>query len=131
MVELPEAAATENAGLAVALRRIVCGEFGASSEIVKFALPWPEAVGLKTREMEQLEAGASGAVQVLETLNSEALGPATEIEETCSGAFPELTAVRVCGALDAPCVVAGNDGAGGERLRAGRTAMPVPLSTTV
>ena len=131
VVELPEAAATEKAGLAVALRRMVCGEPGASSVMIKFALPWPEAVGLKTREMEQLAAGARGAVQVLEAANSAELDPATEIEETCSGAFPEFTAVSVWGALDAPCVVAGNDGAGGERLRAGSTAMPVPLRATV
>lgn len=131
VVELPEAAATENAGLAVALREIVCGEPGASSVMIKFALPWPDAIGLKTREMEQLAAGARGAVHVLETPNSEALEPATEIEETCSGAFPELSAVSVWGGLDAPCVVAGNDGAGGERLRAGSTAIPVPLRTTV
>lgn len=95
MVELPGAAATENDGLAMPLRGIVCGESGASSVMTKFALPWPEAVGLKTSEMEQLADGASGAVQVLDTPNSVALEPVREIEETCSGAFPELTAVRV------------------------------------
>ena len=95
MAELPDAAATEKAGLAVALRAIVCGEFGASSAMTKFALPWPEAVGLKTSEMEQLAAGASGAVQVLDTPNSDALEPVRESEKTCRGAFPELTAVRV------------------------------------
>lgn len=130
-MELPGDGAAENAGLAEALRGIVRGESGASSVMTKFALPWPEAVGLNTREIEQLAAGARGAAQVLDTLNSEALDPVTEIEETCSGAFPELTAVSVCGGLEAPCVVAGNDGEGGERLRDGSTAIPVPLRTTV
>lgn len=128
-MEPPETGATENAGLAVALKEIVCGESGASSVMIKLAALWPEAVGLKTREMEQLAAGARGAVQLLETPNSEALDPLTEIEETCSGAFPELTAVSVWGVPDAPCVVVGNDGTGGERLRAGSTATPVPLRT--
>ena len=95
MVELPDAAATENDGLALALRVIVCGESGASTAMIKFASPWSEAVGLKTREMEQLADGARGAAQVLDTPNSEALEPVREIAETCSRAFPELTAVRV------------------------------------
>src|SRR5690349_10233835 len=82
-------------------------------------------------EIVQVEAGASGAVQLLEALNCEALAPLREIEETWRGAFPELTAVRFWGALEAPCVVAGNDGAGGERLSPGTRAMPVPLRTTV
>lgn len=30
-----------------------------------------------------------------------------------------------------PCVVEGKDGAGGEKARAGRTAMPTPVSATV
>ena len=70
-------------------------------------------------------------MQLLVTVNSEALAPLRATEETCKGAFPELTAVSVCGALDVPCVVAGNDGTGGERLRAGTRAIPVPLRVTV
>lgn len=115
----------------MALTETVCGEPGASSVITSVAAPWPEAVGLKTREIAQLAVGASGAVQLLETLNSEALAPLRETEETCRGAFPELTAVSVCGVLDVPWVVAGNDGIGGERLRAGTRAIPVPLRVTV
>lgn len=79
----------------------------------------------------QLAAGASGAVQLLEALNCEALAPLREIEETWRGALPELMAVSVWAALEVPCVVAGNDGAGGERLSSGTRAMPVPLRTTV
>src|SRR5215467_2825612 len=99
--------------------------------MIKLAALWPEAVGLKTSEIEQLAAGARGAVQLLEALNCDAFDPLREIEEICSGALPELTAVSVCGGLDTPCVVAGNDGAEGERLRAGMTAMPVPVRATV
>lgn len=43
---------------------------------------WPEATGLKTREMAQLVVGASGAVQLLVRLNSEALDPLRDTEET-------------------------------------------------
>ena len=63
--------------------------------MTKFAPLWPDAVGLKTREIEQLAARASGAVQVLEMVNCEAFDPPREIEEICNGAFPELTAVSV------------------------------------
>jgi len=55
---------------------------------------WPGAAGLKKREMVQLEAGASGAVQLFVKLKSEGLGPAREIEEMCSVIFPELMIVK-------------------------------------
>lgn len=126
-MEPPETAATVNAGLAVALREMVCGEAGASSEIVRLAACWPAAVGLKTSEMLQLAAGATAAVQLLVTPNSEALGPLKETEETCSVAFPELVTVSVCVGLEVPCVVTGKDGEGGEKVTVGTTAMPLPL----
>ena len=111
----------------VALRTSDCGDAGASSEINKFAVRWPGAVGLKTSEIVQLAAGATGVVQLLVKLNSEALGPPRETKETWSGAFPELITVSVWGALDVPCVVAGNDGPAGEKVTAGTAATPVPL----
>jgi len=129
--ELPGAAPAENAGFAVALSETACGEPGASSEIIKLAARWPEASGLKTRETVQLAADASEPAQLLVKLNSEAFDPLTPTEENCSGAFPELVRVRVCAALEDPCVVAGNDGVAGEKVRAGTTAIPVPLKTRV
>ncbi len=50
---------------------------------------------MKTREMVQLAAGASGAVQLLVGLNSEALEPLIETEATWSGALPELMRLSV------------------------------------
>ena len=71
------------------------GEPGASSVTVNIAALWPAATGLKTRETEQLAAGASGAMQFLLRLNSEALDPPRETEEICKAAFPELTTEMV------------------------------------
>jgi hypothetical protein len=131
VVELPEAAATENAATAVPLMDADCGEPGASSVTVNMAALCPVASGLKTIEAVQLAAGASEAAQVLVRLNSEALDPARETEEICNGAFPELMTDMDCGALEVPCVVDGKEGEDGEKVRAGTTAMPVPLRTTV
>lgn len=81
--------------------------------------------------MVQLGPGATGAVQLLVKLKSEALGPLRETEETCSGAVPGFMRVSVCGALEVPCVVEGNEGEAGERVTAGAAASPVPLRTRV
>ena len=119
------------AGFAVALNERVCGEPGASSEIVKLAVRGPVPRGLKTSEIVQLAAGASRAVQVLVTLNSEELDPPRATEEMCSGAMPELVNFSVCAAPEVPCVVAGNDSVAGEKVTAGTVAIPVPLSAMV
>lgn len=92
---------------------------------------WPGAAGLKTREMVQLEAGASGAVQLFVKLKSEGLGPERETEEMCSVVFPELMTVKDCGALEDPWLMDGNETAEGETVTAGAGAMPVPLRTRV
>lgn len=89
------------------------------------------AIGLKTIEAVQLADGASEAAQLLVRLNSEALDPERETEEICNDAFPELMTDMVCGALEVPCVVDGKEGEDGEKVRAGRTAMPVPVRATV
>jgi hypothetical protein len=130
-VELPEAGATENAATAMPLMDADWGEPGASSVTVNIATVWPVENGLNTRETVQLAAGESEGVQLLVRLNSEALDPARETEEICKGAFPELMTDMVCGALEVPCVVEGKDGEGGEKVRAGRTAMPAPVRATV
>ena len=79
----------------VPVRTTVCGEPGALSATIRSAVRWPGAVGLKTREMVQLEPGVSGAVQLLVKLKSEGLGPARETEEMCKLVFPELMTVKV------------------------------------
>lgn len=79
----------------VPLSTTVCGEPEALSAIIRFAMRWPAAVGVKTREMTQFEPGASGAVQLLVKLKSEGLGPARETEEMFSVVFPELMTVSV------------------------------------
>lgn len=119
------------AAMPVPLRRRVCGEAGASSVIIKFAVRWPGAIGLKTSKIVQLAAGATEAVQLLVKLKSEASGPLRETGEMCSGAAPEFMTVSVCGAPEAPCVVEGNDGTAGEKVTAGTTAKPVPLRASV
>lgn len=86
---------------------------------------------MKTSEMAQLEPGTSGAVQLFVKLKSEGLGPPRETDEMCKVVLPELMTVNVCGALEAPWLVAGNDGADGEKVTAGAGAMPVPLRTRV
>lgn len=121
------------AGLAVALSETVCGEPGASSATIKFAVRWPEASGLNTSEIVQLAAGATGAVQLAVKLKSAGLDPPSETEETCNGAFPEFMTVSVCATLEVPWVVAGeeNDSAVAEKVMAGIAAMPVPPRRTV
>lgn len=79
----------------VPLRAKVCGDPGTSSEMIRLAVRCPGAVGLKTSKIVQFAAGATGAVQLLVKLNSEALGPPRETEETFSGALPELMMVSV------------------------------------
>ena len=88
-------------------------------------------MGLKVRAIVQLELTAMGAVQLLVKLKSGEFGPLRETEETMRGALPELVTVRVCAGLDVPCVVAGKEGAAGEKVAAGAGAMPLPLSTRV
>ena len=78
VVEPPGAGATVNAGLAVAVRAIVCGEFGASSVNVKFAVRWPEPMGLKTREIVQFAAAGTGFLQLLVSVKSAGFVPARE-----------------------------------------------------
>lgn len=130
-MELPEAAATENAATAMPLMDADCGEPAASSVTVSIAGLCPVATGLKTKQTVQLAAGASAAAQLLVKLYSEALEPPRETEEICKGAFPELMRDMACGALEVPCVVEGKEGDDGEKVSAGKTAMPVPLRTTV
>ena len=121
-----------NAGLAVALSEMVCGEPDASSAISKFAARIPGAIGLKATEIAQLAEGATGAVQLLLVmLKSEELGPLRETEETCSGAVPELMTMSVWAIPDVPWVIVGKDGAAGEKEIAGVGATPVPFSVEV
>ena len=131
MVEPPGAAPTVNAGIAVALSEMLCGDPATSSAIIKVAARCPVATGLNTTEIMQLAAGATGLLHVLLALNSEALEPPSETEDTCSGAFPVLVTVNVCAALEVPCVVAGNEGPAGEMLTPGPLETPVPVTTTV
>lgn len=86
----------------VPLKTRVCGESGALSERTRFAERWPEAEGLKTSEMVQLEPGATAVVQLLVKLKSKALGPVRETEETVREAFPELMTVSTCSGLEVP-----------------------------
>src|SRR5258708_38844667 len=97
----------------MALREIGCGEPGASSVIIKFAVRWPTPIGLKASEIVQLAAGATGAVQLLVKLKSEGLGPLRETEETWRGGVPKLMTVTVCTAPDVPCGIVRNEGAAG------------------
>ncbi len=118
--------------MSVALNKIVCGEPGASSVIIKDAERCPETRGLKTNEILQLVAGATAAVQLLVKLNSEEFGPPRETEETWSGAVPELVTVSVCAAPDVPCVMVGNEGEAGEKVTIGpAAAAPEPVRATV
>ena len=77
-----------------------------------------------------MEAGATGAAQLLAKPNSAALEPARATDETWRGAFPELMTVSVCTPPDVPCVIVGNEGATGEKVTPGPTATPVPLRLT-
>ena len=70
-------------------------------------------------------------MQLFVKLNSEALDPERATEEMCKGAFPELPTVKICGALDVPCVVLGKAGVAGEKVIAGAAVPPVPLRATV
>src|SRR5258708_37916072 len=102
----------------MALREIGCGEPGASSVIIKFAVRWPTPIGLKTSEIVQLAAGATGAVQLLVKLKSGGLGPLRGTEETWRGGVPKLMTGSVCTAPDVRYVVGGNEGAAGGDARA-------------
>ncbi len=115
-MELPGAAAAENAATAVPLRETVCGEPGTSSDKTKLAVRWPGATGLNTTEIVQLEAGVRVAGQLLVKLKSEGFGPARETEEMCSDVFPVLKTVSTSGALELPCVVAARGGVGNESV---------------
>src|SRR5260370_37757699 len=106
----------------------ICGEPGASSETVKLAARWPGPMGLKTREIAQLAAGATGAVQLLVEVKSEGLGPLRETEEIWSGAVPELITVNVWAAPEVPSVIVGDEGTVGGKGSAAagaRAAAPI------
>ncbi len=90
------------AGLAVALREIVWGEPGASSAMVRLAVRWPAASGLKPRETVQLIVGATGAVQLLARLKSEGLRPPRTKDEMWRDVVPEFKTVSVCAPPEVP-----------------------------
>ena len=101
-MEPPGAAPAVNAGLAVPLSARDCGEPETSSAIIKLAVRWPATTGLNTIEIVLFAPGATAALQPLLRLNSEALEPPSETEDTCSGAFPEFVTVSICAALEVP-----------------------------
>ena len=119
------------AGLAVALREIVWGEPGASSVMVRLAVRWPAARGLKTRETVQLAVGATGAVQLLARLKSEGLGPPRTTDEMWRDVVPEFKTVSVCAPPEVPWVIVGNEGTAGEKVTPGPVATPVPITAMV
>ena len=131
MVEPPGAGPEVNAGLAVAVSAMVCGEPGASSVIDKLAVRCPGPSGLKTREIVQLAAAETGDLQLLVSMKSEGFVPARDTAEICRIPVPEFVTVSVCAAPDVPSVIVGKEGSAGEMEIPMPVAAPVPLRASV
>lgn len=103
----PAVATIVAAGVAVAFRVTIWGEFAASSLIVSVVVRIPEASGANVTGMVQLEPGATAVPRQFDpdTEKSPAFKPLTPIDVTCSGPVPVFETVRFCGAAVVPCVV--------------------------
>jgi hypothetical protein len=104
---VPAAATIVAAGAAVAFSVTICGEFPASSVMVKVVVRIPEASGANVTGMVQLAPAALAAVRQFDpaTEKSAAFCPLTPMEATCSGPVPVFETVKFCGAAVVPCVV--------------------------
>src|SRR5215471_4573934 len=71
-----------SAATPVPLKETVCGEFGASSEMVSVAVRCPKPKGKKVTVIEQLPDGGIAAVHPLATEKSGRFAPASEAELT-------------------------------------------------
>ena len=130
----PVAATIVAAGVAVAFRVTICGEFVASSVMVSVVVRIPEASGANVTGMVQLEPDATVIPRQFDpdVEKSPAFKPLTPIDVTCSGPVPVFETVRFCGAAMVPCVVvpARVNVPAGFRVTAGASgggATPVPL----
>lgn len=109
----------------------VCGEFGASSAIVRVAVRTPVADGVNVSPtVHAVFTGYAEAVHPLLMLKSPALLPLSATEEKCKAAPPELVTVIFCGGLVVPTATPPNETAVEERVTEG-AAVPVPVSWTV
>lgn len=103
----PGAAAKVTAVTAVPLMVTSCGEFSASSVIVRVVVRIPGANGENVTGITQFAPTATGVPRQFEpdTEKSEAFNPLTPIDVTCKGAVPLFETVRFCGTEVVPCVV--------------------------
>lgn len=95
------------AGVAVAFRVTICGEFAASSVMVSVVVRIPEASGANVTGMVQLEPAATAVPRQFDpdTEKSPAFKPLTPIDVTWRGPVPVFETARFCGAAVVPCVV--------------------------
>jgi len=103
----PAAATIVAAGTAVAFNVTICGEFAASSVMVRVVVRIPEASGANVTGMAQLAPAATAVTRQFDpaTEKSPAFSPLTPIAVTWSGPVPVFETVRFCGAAVVPCVV--------------------------
>lgn len=103
----PRADAIVTAVTAVPLMVTLCGEFAASSVMVRVVVRIPDASGANVTGTVQLESGGTVVPRQLDpaTEKSPAFSPLTAIAVTCSGPVPVFATVRFCGAAVVPWVV--------------------------
>ncbi len=83
-----------NGAVADPVKLIVCGESGASSTIVTFAVRVPTACGLNVTVVAQFAFTASVAAQVFVCAKSPGFGPASAMLEMCKVPVPEFVSVN-------------------------------------
>jgi hypothetical protein len=88
------AGAIVNGAVAEPDKPIVCGELGASSTMVTFAVRVPTACGLKVTVITQFALTATVAPQVFVCEKSPGFGPASAMLEMCNAPVPEFVSVN-------------------------------------
>jgi len=129
-VDPPGAAPAKNAGFAVPLMLMICGESGASSVSVTLATRAPVASGVNVSTIVHVPLTGIAALHVgSEKLNSFMFAPPNATPVMCRAAVPVFFTVTLIGAL-VPCVIVPKSGLLGVTVTAaegGAIAFPLTL----
>jgi len=126
--ELPAAAAIVKASEAIPLKSTVCGELGASSEMVTDAVRCPAPNGENVTERVQLALMAIDPEQPFARMKSFGLAPPRVTEKMLRLAVPELVTLTLRGMPVVPWVIVEKETLPGKRVTAEVAETPVPLT---
>ena len=124
----PAAGVMVKAGAAIPSSSTVCGELGASSEMVTDAVRCPAPKGEKVTEAVQLALTAIDPAQLFDKMNSLGSAPPSATEKILRLAVPELFTLTLSEVPVVPWVIKGKVMLPGMRVTAELAETPVPLT---